>query len=364
MVLLYIFAGIILVNLLYYILFSKLAFYKPISEAKKTSLPASIIVCAKNEEENLQKLVPLILEQQYSEFEIILINDCSSDNTLDIMEAFEAQNNNIKIVDVVPNEAFWANKKYALTLGIKKAAYKNMLFIDADCTPNSPYWLATMSSRFSSKKQLVLGYGAYEKKKGLLNKLIRYETLVTAIQYFSYAKAGMPYMGVGRNLGYTGELYYSVNGFMSHIRIPSGDDDLFVNEAATKQNTALCLEKTGFTTSAPKTTFASWIKQKRRHITTAHLYKSKHKFLLGSFFLFNLLFWIFLVLCYIFCPWMVVTALIVLRLGIQWVIYGGSATVLNEKNLSYYIPILDLFLILFQLSIFITNKTSKPASWK
>jgi len=364
MILLYILVGIIAINIMYYIVFSKIAFYKPISENKKNTIPVSIIVCAKNEANNLKKNIPLLLGQEFPSFEIILINDCSTDDTLDVMESFEKENDTIKIVDVVPNEAFWANKKYALTLGIKKARYKKMLFIDADCWPNSPYWLATMSSKFKDEKQLVLGYGGYEKRKGLLNKLIRYETLVTAIQYFSYAKAGIPYMGVGRNLGYTSDLYYNVNGFMSHIRIPSGDDDLFVNEAATKENTAVCLEKTGFTTSVAKTTFASWVKQKRRHITTAHLYKGKHKFLLSSFFIFNMLFWVFLTLCYFFCPWMLVTAILILRIGIQWVIYGGSASVLNEKNLIYYIPFLDLFLIVFQLVIFITNTVAKPANWK
>ena len=364
MVLLYFFTGIILVNLLYYLLFSKIAFYRTISEVKKTSAPISILVCAKNEAENLQKIIPLLLAQQYPVFEIILINDCSYDNTLNIMEAYQEKDNRIEIVDVVPNEAFWANKKYALTLGIKKAKYKQMLFIDADCWPSSPYWIATMSNRFSDQKQLVLGYGSYDKKKGLLNKLIRYETLSTAIQYLSYAKAGMPYMGVGRNLGYTSDLYYSVNGFMSHIRIPSGDDDLFVNETATKENTTVCLEKVGFTVSEPKATFSEWVLQKRRHITTAHLYKGWHQLLLGGFFTFNLLFWIFLILCFIFCPWIMVTALVVLRVGVQWVIYGSSASVLNEKDLIYYIPFLDLFLILFQLSIFINNSISKPASWK
>jgi glycosyltransferase involved in cell wall biosynthesis len=364
MVYIYIFAGIILVNLLYYILFSKIAFYRTISEVKKTNTPVSILVCAKNESENLKKIIPLLLEQQYPDFEIILINDCSTDDSLEVMESFEKQDTRIKIVDVVPNEAFWANKKYALTLGIKKASHKRMLFTDADCWPNSPYWIATMSGKLSTEKQLVLGYGGYEKKKGILNKLIRYETLATAIQYMSYAKSGMPYMGVGRNLGYTSDLYYSVNGFISHIRIPSGDDDLFVNEAASKVNTEVCLEKVGFTISTPKTSFFKWVQQKRRHITTAHLYKGKHQFLLSSFFIFNLLFWIFLALSYIFCPWMIVTALVVLRLGVQWVIYASSAAILNEKDLKYFIPFLDLFLILFQLSIFISNTTSKPARWK
>jgi glycosyltransferase involved in cell wall biosynthesis len=323
-----------------------------------------LLVCAKNEAENLKKYIPLWLEQEYPNFEIILINDASNDATLEVMEAFAAENSEISIVNVVNNEAFWGSKKYALTLGIKRAKNQRMLFTDADCQPASKEWLSSMASNFSDQKQLVLGYGAYLKHPGLLNRLIRYETLITALQYFSYAKAGIPYMGVGRNLGYTANLYYDNNGFTSHIKIPSGDDDLFVNEVGTSKNTEICIAEEAFTFSLPKRSWKAWWLQKKRHITTAKHYKPKHKFLLGFYYLFNLLFWILLISSFLLLNWQTVVIVVGFRFAFQYVVVGMAASKLAEKDLIPFIPILELFLVFIQMSIFISNCTSKSIRWK
>lgn len=363
MILLYALASIVLVNCGYYLLFSKFSFLKQKKAAKTEPYPVSLVVCAKNEAENLSKNIPLYLAQKYPHFELILINDTSIDDSLEVMEAFQKTDSRIQIVDVASNEAFYGSKKYALTLGIKKAKNKRMVFTDADCYPASEDWLSEMVSQLSEKKQLVLGYGSYEKKSGLLNTFIRFETVMTAIQYFSYAAAKNPYMGVGRNLAYTSPLYYNTNGFMSHIKVPSGDDDLFVNEAASKDNTALCFSENAFTISKPKTTWSSWLLQKRRHITTASLYKLKHKTALGVYYLTNLLFWLLAGVSFIFAPWELVTIVIAFRFLIQYIVIGSGIRKLKEKGLLLFLPFLELFLLLIQLSIFISNSRSKPKHW-
>src|SRR5690606_23863172 len=153
--------------------------------------------------ENVKKLVPLLAAQNYPDFEIVLIDDASSDDTADIFEEFEKEYANVRIVKVRNNEAFWGNKKFALTLGIKAARKEYLLFTDADCYPSGLNWITEMSCNFTMQRTIVLGYGAYEKVPGsFLNKLIRFETMLTAVQYFSWARAGLPYMGVGRNLAY------------------------------------------------------------------------------------------------------------------------------------------------------------------
>jgi glycosyltransferase involved in cell wall biosynthesis len=364
MVLLYILAAVVFINCLYFILFSKFSFLKASDSISSEKYPISLIICAKNESENLKKHIPLWQRQNYPDYEIILINDASYDETLEVIEKFALTDPRIKIVNVKNNEAFWASKKYALTLGIKKAKNKRLLFTDADCRPASDDWLHEMTSRFSETKQLVLGYGAYEKESGFLNKLIRFETVVTALQYFSYAKAGIPYMGVGRNLAYTGNLYYATKGFMSHIKVPSGDDDLFVNEAATKENTALCFSENAFTYSVPKKEWKSWILQKKRHITTAKLYKPIHRVLLGTFYLSNLLFWVITPVSIIFVEWEITLTLVLFRLAIQFFIVGKAASKLKEDDLIPFIPFLELFLVFVQLSIFISNRNSKAIRWK
>ncbi|MDX1462970.1 MAG: glycosyltransferase [Marinirhabdus sp.] len=364
MVVLYVFASIVCINCCFYLLFSKFSFQKTPSIGPTTHYPVSIIVCAKNEAVNLTKNVPYLLEQDYPDYEVILINDASTDETLEVIEGFAERDRRVKVVNVKNNEAFWGNKKYALTLGIKKAVHHRFLFTDADCKPASKQWLAHMANQLDHEKHLVLGYGAYNKEKGWLNKLIRYETLVTAIQYFSYAKAGIPYMGVGRNLAYTSNLFYENQGFMAHIQLPSGDDDLFVNKAATSENTALCYSKESFTISEPKRSFKAWRHQKRRHATTAKHYKPLHKFLLGLHYFANFLFWILFPVCLIFSRWEIALLLFFVRIGAQYVSYAGAAKKLDEMKLIPLLPALELFLVCFQLSIFISNSNSNPRTWK
>jgi len=345
-------------------LFSVFLFSNSSTKEKSESFPVSLIICAKNEAKNLKTHIPFWLDQEYPDFEIILINDASSDHSLEVMESFAKKHSCIKIVDVENNEAFWGSKKYALTLGIKKAKHERMIFTDADCKPASNKWLEEMTANFTKEKQLVLGFGGYQKKSGLLNKLIRFETLLTAIQYFSYAKAGIPYMGVGRNLGYTRKLFFDTNGFTSHIKIPSGDDDLFVNQVATKKNTALCFSKDSFTKSIPKKTWKGWFLQKKRHLTTAKHYQFKHKFLLGLYASSQVLFWVLAIISIIFLDWKLPLILIGFRFIIHYLIIGSAAKKLEQKDLILLLPFWELFLLFIQMSIFISNTISKPTSWK
>ena len=365
-IILYFFIFIVAVQILYYLgVFGTFAFAKAQKVSPK-KIPISVIVCAKNEEENVAKFVPILAQQNYPDFEIVLIDDASSDNTLAVFEGFEQQYPNIRLVKVKNNEAFWGNKKYALTLGIKAAKKEYLLFIDADCYPTSQDWITAMSSQFTKQKTIVLGYGKYEKIAGsFLNKIIRFETLLTAVQYFSWAKSGHPYMGVGRNLAYKKEEFFNVNGFIEHIQIRSGDDDLFVNQAATAKNTTIAFTPESTTLSIPKTTYKEWIIQKRRHVATANYYKSFDKLQLGLFYFSQLLFIILPIILLAFqFQWIVVLSLIGLRYLVTWLVVGFSAGKLKEKDVVYWYPIIELVLIFTQINIFVTNIFSKPVHWK
>ncbi|RTY93394.1 glycosyltransferase [Flavobacterium sp. GT3R68] len=362
----YTFIGIVAIQLFYYtFVFGKFAYAKAQKSTPKR-IPISVIVCAKNEAENVAKLVPLLAEQNYPDFEIILIDDASSDTTLDVFEAFEKKYSNVRLVKVANNEAFWGNKKFALTLGIKAARKEYLLFTDADCYPTSKDWIALMSSQFTLHKTFVLGYGAYERVPGsFLNKIIRFETMLTAVQYFSWAKMGRPYMGVGRNLAYKKEEFFNVNGFIDHMKIRSGDDDLFINQAADGINTTYCYTPESFTYSRPKTTFKEWFTQKRRHVATATFYKSFDRAQLGLFFLSQILFILLPILLLAFqFEWILVLSLIGFRYLFAWIALGLSAGKLKEKDVMYWFPIIEIILIFTQLNIFMTNIFSKPVHWK
>ncbi|MFD1063215.1 glycosyltransferase [Winogradskyella litorisediminis] len=354
------------IQVAYYIVFLSCFAVKKPSKTQGHDISVSVIICAKNEAENLKKNLPSFLNQDYRNFELVLINDSSSDETFEIMEAFAEKHNNIKLVNVKSIEPFWGNKKYALTLGIKAATHEFLLFTDADCKPVSNRWIKEMSSHFNNKASIVLGYGAYKKvKNSFLNKLIRFETLMTAIQYFSYAKTGNPYMGVGRNLAYRKEQFFKQNGFINHMQIRSGDDDLFINETANKKNTAICYSENSFTISEPKHSFNDWITQKRRHISTAKHYKFLDKFLLGTFYISQILFYtLSIILLITIFQWKIVISVLALRFTLQIFTIGFSGKKLNEKDLIYFAPFLEIFLIIMQLVIFSANLISKPKHWK
>ena len=366
LILLYLFIAIVVIQFIYYIgIFGQFTFAKNQTITPK-KVPVSVIVCAKNEAENVKKFFPLLANQNYSDYEIVLIDDASSDETLDIFEEFEKQYSNVKLVKVENNEAFWANKKFALTLGIKASSKDYLVFTDADCYPNSKDWLQQMTAQFTMKKTIVLGYGAYDKiKNSFLNKIIRYETLLTAVQYFSWAKIGKPYMGVGRNLAYKKSVFFDNRGFMDHMRVRSGDDDLFVNQAANKGNTAVIYTPESFTYSTPRTTYKDWFNQKRRHVTTAKLYKSFDKFQLGLYFLTQFLFFVLGIILLAFqFQWIIVLGIILFRYIFTWISLGYGAGKLKEKDVMYWYPIIELVLIFTHINIFITNIFSKPVHWK
>ena len=360
------FAVVVLIQVVYYILiFGKFSFAKKQTATQK-KIPISVIVCAKNEEENIKNFFPLLASQNYPDYEIVLIDDASSDTTRDLFEEYEKQYSNVKVVKVDNNEAFWGNKKYALTLGIKASKHDYLLFTDADCYPSSKNWITNMSSQFTLHKTIVLGYGAYEKvKNSFLNKIIRFETLLTATQYFAWAKIGKPYMGVGRNLAYKKDEFFRVRGFIDHMKVRSGDDDLFINQSANKTNTTICYTPDSFTYSKPKTNYSSWFKQKRRHVSTAKHYKGFDRFQLGLFFLSQFLFLALAVLLLVFqYQWIIVLALIAFRYFSTWISLGYAAGKLNEKDVMYWYPFIEIFLIFTQLNVFFTNLFSKPAHWK
>ena len=364
-VLFYVFVAAAIIQVFYYIAFSSFAFAKFSVKKEKESIPVSVIICAKNEAEKLQKMIPTIISQEYDRFEIVLINDASSDNTLDIMQAFEQAHQQVKVVNVDHNEAFWGSKKYALTLGIKAASYEHLLFTDADCKPVSNNWIAEMTHQFSKSTQLILGYGSYKKvANSFTNLLVRYETLLTAVQYFSYALLGNPYMGVGRNLAYTKTAFFKVNGFVKHLQVRSGDDDLFVQEVASKKNTAICFSQNSFTESIAPKNVKAWFRQKRRHISTAKHYRFQHQFLLGLFFISKFLFFaLFTALLFLF-DWKVLIAILGGYYLIQFLVIGFSAKKLRDVKVIAFLPFLEISLLIFHFAIFMANTVSKPDHWK
>jgi glycosyltransferase involved in cell wall biosynthesis len=283
------------------------------------------------------------------------------------MNSFKARNvmSRVSIEIISINNEASKGKKFALTQGVLAAKNEYLLFTDADCIPASKNWIRIITSTFSAKTSLILGYGAYSRIQGsFLNKLIRFETLMTAVQYFSYARAGKAYMGVGRNIAYTKEIFLRAGGFASHRHIRSGDDDLFVNQVSTALNTEICDDPLSFTYSKPETSLTKWLHQKRRHITTSSHYRVYHKFFLGVFYLSQIAFYLLTIVAFVFQEQVnIILGLFLFRFLFWYIILIKSSNKLNEKDLIGFGPLYEISLIFIQLYIFLKNIVSSPKNW-
>ena len=282
---------------LYYVIVihRKLSSFKVKEPDTKLYSPLSVIICSRNEIENLKvNLVP-ILSQDYPDFEVIVVNDCSNDGSDWFLRDLSMEYKNLKVVTIIEHSRFKHGKKFAVTLGIKAAKNENLVFTDADCKPSSNQWLKHMQNNFTGNTEIVLGYSPYEIKGGFLNKFIRFETFLTALNYLSYALRGIPYMGVGRNMAYKKSLFFSGKGFASHMHILSGDDDLFVNQNANSHNTRIEIHPDAQVWSEPKTSLSGFFSQKLRHQGAGKAYKKQHKRMLTIQVLSGILFYVFLI---------------------------------------------------------------------
>ena len=346
----------LVVQLIYYlVIYSRFARHRDQGFPER-KIPVSVIICARNEAENLERNLPSFLTQDYPDYEVVVVNDCSTDTTEDVLMAMKVRYPHLYYTTIHPDRKFTHGKKLAVTVGIKAAKYDHLLFSDADCHPVSDQWIAKISRHFSEKTELILGVGKYERRRGLLNLIVRYETLFTAIQYISFAIRGRAYMGVGRNMAYIRELFFRHKGFAGHLKLLSGDDDLFVNEAATKTNTCVELSPHSLTISSPPETFREWFRQKKRHLSTGPYYKISSKLRLGAEYLTRLLFYLSVIILFFTDYWIwIAGAVWGLHAIVRMVLVKLSMRRLDERDLLLPSLLLDPLLPILLAALRVSN---------
>lgn len=354
------------IQLFYYLyFFARVAWFTSKDKFQSQTHPVSVVICTRDEAHNLEENLPLVLTQEYgTTHEVVVVNDNSFDDTKYFLEELHKMFKHLNPINLTQEAKHIPGKKWPLSVGIKSSKHEVMLLTDADCKPASPRWIQKMQDAYHDNTEIVLGYGAYQKKPGLLNKLVRWETFLTALQYLSYALAGLPYMGVGRNLSYRKALFYKMKGFSSLNHIPGGDDDLFVNKIAHKGNTAVVLDKDAFTLSVPPAGFGAWWRQKARHYSTAKYYKPLHKFLLALFSVSHLLFFPLLLVALLFFNWQWALIVYGVRFLVQGVVLYFSLRQLDEKDLFPFFWLLDIWQWFYYI-IFSVALARKPSTtWK
>jgi glycosyltransferase involved in cell wall biosynthesis len=352
------------VQLIYFIVYL-ITLHKTTSQKSPQALPVSIIICAHDEEQNLRELIPLLLSQSHPEFEVIIVDDRSNDGTFDFLLQETSKDHRLRMVHVNRTPTLFNAKKYALTLGIKAAKYEWLLLTDADCRPAGPNWIASFAKHFSPTTQFVLGFSPYQYLPGFLNAFIRFETLLTGIQYISFALMGAPYMGVGRNLSYRRSKFLDVKGFNNFIKITGGDDDLFINQHARKSNTAVCIEEDSIVSSIPKTTFKSFFSQKIRHLSVGKHYRFGHRVMIGLFTLSWMLTWFVGIPLAIFSEmYYVIIGLLLLRMIMVLFTANTASKKLHQKLEIWIVPLLDFIYAFYYLVTGIKALGTKKVRWK
>jgi len=343
------------------------AYQLPDQDLDAVSLPISVIISARNEASNLPRFLPAILNQEYPNFEVVVVNDCSVDNTPNILLEMSKNYPHLKLVTIIEHPRFKTGKKFALTMGIKAAANEHLLFTDADCAPASSQWIARMAANFTGSTEIVLGYSPYIKYSGFLNAFTRFETLRTGINYLSAAIGSNAYMGIGRNLAYTKSLFFRCKGFASHLHILAGDDDLFVNRNATPDNTTIEIHPDAFTFSESKVTLGGYYRQKKRHMGVGGLYRNKHRRMLSLEAITGFLFYLTLSMAIFFRkePYIFILAgAYLLRLIIQVIVYYQSAKKLTGTGLVWSLPIYDLLYNIYLIVFGLIGTFIKTTRWK
>lgn len=332
--------------------------------------PISVIICSKDEVDNLRRFLPFVLDQDYPDFEVIVINDGSTDDTEQLLKELCEKYGNLRTTFVPVGARNLSTKKLGLTLGIKASKYDWLVFTDADCMPEDKYWLARLAHNFDRQTDFVLGYGPYFAKKGFLNHLITYDTLFIALQYMGMALKGKPYMGVGRNLAYRKETFFAHKGFAATLQLMSGDDDLMVNKAATASNTRVEIAPDSITWSEPNTTFRNWFFQKKRHLSVASHYSDISKFRLALEPLSRGCFYALIIAIAIVGNWLTLAAagiLVIARFITRVIIINRASAHFGQRKYFLSLPILDIYLPLVSLYISTIGrigKKNKMTRWK
>jgi len=326
----------------------------------------SVVVCSKNEVSNLKNLVPKLLDQRFGEYELILVDDRSTDDTYDYAIELEQKEEKLKFVRIDSTPDHINNKKYALTLGIKAAKFDHILFTDADCLPVGENWIDEMSLGFrSDKKNFVIGYSQYENSKGFLNQFIKYETLLTAINYIGLGLLGNPYMAVGRNIAYRKSLFLNNKGFGKFQNVVGGDDDLLINQYAKRRNTSFILSPESTIYSKPKTKLSDFILQKTRHLSVGKHYRSTDKLVLGLLSLSKIIFWISFVavILSVFQTYFVLGSFFLVMVSLLTALLLLKKRT-GDKSSILMLPFLDFIFVFYYISTGLKVLFTKKVRWK
>lgn len=347
-------AALILIQALYYILvFGKVSSFvskkKKQKEEPSETLPAvSVVIATKNEEFFLKENLGLFLEQDYPEFEVIVVNDASTDDTQYVLKAFSKLYPRLNVVNIVENVNKFKGRKFPISLGVKAAKHDRIILAGADCVPSGFDWLKSIVGGFSGGKELVLGYVALSNAKSLAGKIMQYDNVTTTMNYMGLGLSGLAYRGNGKNLAFSKNLFFSVGGFTKHYNYTLGEDDIFVSQVATRRNTTVVLSKESVLSCSAKKKYRTWKDEKKRRLSIHKFRGIFPRTLLSTVPLTTFLIYIGVIISALCAfPYQYLIAALAIKFIIQTVAYLKACRHLNVKAIFLFAPLFELYFLLF-----------------
>ena len=343
-----VFGAVVLIELLYYyVIYARFSFTKKKSQKYMYQPPVSIVMVAKDAAGVLLRTLPKFLNQQYDNFEVVVVDDNSQDDTRLLVVEYQQQYRNLKLVELDTAVTTIRGEKFAISMGVRCATHPYLVITDPEYAPTSTHWLEKMAGNFENDRQIVLGYSTFEKKRSPFNRLLHFDNLVGAMQYFSLAQIHSTYRGDIKNLGITQQIFTQQRGFASHNHIRYGEEDIFISRAADRSNTAIEFSPDAVTVLQRNVRFNKWLDHKQGLYYTRHFNSLKNRLLLGTCAVVNLLFYVGLVLAIVFSIGNVlllsVTAgIFAVKVLSQYLVFGFAAKKLNERQVIPGLLVYDL----------------------
>lgn len=329
--------------------------------------PLSVIIVAKDAASELQRNLPAILEQDYPDYEVIVIYDrADKDECEDVLKLLQEKYPHLYYTFIPDSARYISHKKLGITMGIKASRHEWLVFTEPNCQPASNQWLRRLATHFSDKTDIVLGYSNYEKTNGWFNRKITFDTLLNSMRFLGMAISGHPYMGCGRNLAYRKSLYYEQKGFTKHLNLQRGEDDLFVNQAANGKNTCVEASPESIMRITAPHYKKSWKEDKLSYTMTSRCFKGFSRYLMGLETCSRLLFLLSVIGCLTYgllsLNWITVgiaVLLWILRFVMQIVVFRKTSLALNERKFYTSLLLFDWLQPLWNLRFKLSQRFSR-----
>ncbi|MDR2908151.1 MAG: glycosyltransferase [Bacteroidales bacterium] len=339
--------------------------------------PISVVIATRNEHEQLRQNLPFFFNQNYANFEVVVVIDDSDKDLAYIMQEFEKQYPNLKTVSFEWSRNFFVSPRFAESIGIKSATYDRILLGNITTRPASPDWIARMSNALSGDKEIVLGYHTAASKASFANALIRFDTFFYALRYLTATVFGRPFTANSKNLAFERSLFYEAQGVAKFYNVNTGDEDMFVNKASTKTNTTIEIHPDAFVKGQLEPSFNDWFECKIRHRVLFKEFKTQNRVRLAGYELSSVLFYcitILAVCCFflaepefsdvVFKLFIAAGVIFLLKLLAQWIMFKRMMKTFGEHGFLLFIPIYDIVMLILQPVLLLSGLFTKRITWK